>query len=201
MNTLSLLLSSRTRAEVFTLLFGLNLDELHIREISRRSALSEASVRQELKKLKGIGLVRSRRSGNRLYYSATKEHPLYMDIHRIVLKTSGLIDVLREALAGPGIDAAFIFGSIASGMETGSSDVDLLVLGDLGMRDLSGRLSGISEKVGREINPHVMTAKEYFRRRETNDHFAVNVIGGPRWFIVGSEDELDEVGGERLAQS
>ncbi len=201
MKILSRLLSSRTRAEVFTLLFGLNPDELHIREISRRAQLSEASVRQELRNLKSMGLVRSRRDGNRLYYSAMQEHPLYADIQRIVLKTSGLVDVLREALVGPGIDAAFIFGSIASGMETGHSDVDLMVLGDLAMRDLSGRLSGVSEKVGREINPHVMTADEYFRRRKVNDHFAVNVIGGPRWFIVGSEDELDEMGGERLAQS
>jgi len=201
MKTLSRILSSRTRAEVFTLLFGLNPTELHIREISRRSALSEAAVRQELRQLKGMGLVRTRRDGNRLYYSAQKEHPLYPDIHRIVLKTSGLVEVLLEALAGDGIDVAFIFGSIAAGKETGSSDVDLLVLGDLGMRDLSGRLSGVSEKVGREISPHVMTPEEYVRRREANDHFAVNVVGGPRWFIIGSEDELDEMGGKRLAQS
>jgi len=186
---------------VFTLLFGLNPEEFHIREISRRAALSEASVRQELRKLESMGLVRARRDGNRLYYSAVKEHPLYVDIHRMVLKTSGLVDVLRESLEGIGADVAFVFGSMASGTETGSSDVDLMVLGDLGLRDLSRHLSGVSARIGREINPHVMTIEEYSSRRNEDDHFAVRVLEGPRLFVIGSEDELAAMGGEWLAPS
>ncbi len=201
MNVLSQVLSSRTRAEVFTLLFGLNPGELHIREISRRSALSEASVRQELRKLEKLGLVRGRRDGNRLYYSAIKQHPLYIDIHRIVLKTTGLIEVLREALEDVEVDIAFVFGSVASGTETESSDVDLMVIGDIGLRSLSRNLSGVSGRIGREINPHVMTTEEYSRRRESGDHFVVSVLEGPRLFIVGSEDEFGEMGRVRLAQS
>jgi uncharacterized protein len=195
METLSQLLSSRTRAEVFTHLFGLDPCELHIREITRRAALSEASVRQELKKLEKMGLVRSRRDSNRLYYHALREHPLYMDIHRIVLKTTGLVEVLRNALGGIRLDAAFVFGSVAAGEESATSDVDLMILGDVGLRTVSSLLTGASEKIGREINPHLMSTEEYKRRRDSGDHFAVNVIGGPRLFIVGNIDEFESMGG------
>ncbi len=57
MNTLELIISSRTRAGIFTILFGLGQRELHNREIARRSKHSEAAVRQELTKLAGLGLV------------------------------------------------------------------------------------------------------------------------------------------------
>ena len=51
MNALSEILSSRTRAEIFRLLFGAIEDELHVRELQRRSGLNDRTIRQELSKL------------------------------------------------------------------------------------------------------------------------------------------------------
>ncbi len=194
MNTLSELLSSRTRAEVFRLLFGLSRQELHIREVARRSGCSEATVRQELVKLGRLSLVIPRREGNRLYYSADQEHPLFPVIHNLVLKTSGLVDVLNSVLHDHSIDFAFVFGSIARGNESSSSDVDLMVIGDIGLRDLAGLLAGLPEVIGREINPHVMSKSEYRKRVENQDHFAVNVLKGPRLFVIGDKDEFETMG-------
>src|SRR5689334_3790353 len=98
MDTLVELLSSRGRAEIFRLLFGMVSRELHGRELARQSGLADATLRQELKRLTRIGLVESRQDGNRTYYRANVQHPLYMDIRNLVLKTSGLADVLCEAL-------------------------------------------------------------------------------------------------------
>ena len=84
--TLPLLLSSKVRAEIFRLLFGLNRLELHVREIARQAGRNEASVRQELKKLRKLQLVEERRDGNRVYFRANEGHPLYPEIHRLVLK-------------------------------------------------------------------------------------------------------------------
>jgi len=67
MNTLSLLLSSGVRAELFRLLFGLNSQELHVRELERQSGFAVSTVRQELKNLEKLGLVQTRVSGNRTY--------------------------------------------------------------------------------------------------------------------------------------
>ncbi len=95
MNALELIVSSRTRAGVFTTLFCLGQRELHNREIARRVKHSEAAVRQELSKLADLDLVHVRRDGNRVYYSANRSHPLYHEIHSIVLKTTGLMEVSR----------------------------------------------------------------------------------------------------------
>jgi predicted nucleotidyltransferase len=169
MSVLHEILSSRVRSEIFRLLFGASERQLHVREMERRTGLSVATVRQELQKLLRMQLVEAQRSGNRLYYWANKAHPLYPDIRNMVLKTAGMVDILRDALDKEGVTIAFVFGSVASNQEGARSDVDLMVIGDVGLRTLSDWLSGISEHIGREVNPHVMNETEFRRRRRSHD--------------------------------
>jgi predicted nucleotidyltransferase len=194
MNTLAELLSSRVKAEVFRLLFGPGAEGLHVREIGRRARLADATVRQELRKLARLGLVEVRRDGNRACYAANPKHPLYPEIRNLVLKTSGLADVLREALMHPGIRVALVFGSVAAGKERPESDVDLLVIGSVGLRQLAKLLSRPGEVLSREINPHVMSADEFLRRQRAHDHFISSVLSGPRLFLIGDERELEAMG-------
>lgn len=195
MNILESMLSSRTRARIFTILFGVTQVELHNREIARRTGLSEAAVRQELSKLDELDLVVVRRNGNRTYYSANRSHPLYSEVHSIVLKTTGLVDVLKEKFADDRIEIAFIFGSIAEGRETADSDVDIMIIGDIGLREVSRLLSGVTERIEREISPIVMSRSEYLKRKGSDDHFVHNVISGRRLFIKGDSDEFEAMGG------
>lgn len=195
MNQLAELLSSRGRAEIFRLLFGPVGGELHVRELERRSGLSDATVRQELKKLTRLGVVEVRRDGNRTYYRANDAHPLYPDIRNIVLKTNGLTDVLREALGGAAdIESAFVFGSVAGDNAKAHSDIDLMVVGTISLRQLSKRLSGLEAKLGRELNPHVSTPEEFARRAGERAHFITAVLKSPRLFVVGGEEELRRLG-------
>src|SRR4030043_2395229 len=103
------LLSSRARAEIFRLLLSGTGEELHVREIERRSGLNDSTIRQELTKLVRLDLVQSRRDSNRVYYRAKTENPLYPEIRNLVLKTIGLADVLKSALVDTRIRAAFVF--------------------------------------------------------------------------------------------
>jgi Sugar-specific transcriptional regulator TrmB./Nucleotidyltransferase domain. len=194
MNRLVEILSSRARAEIFRLLFSGIKEELHVREIERRSGLNESTIRQELSKLKRLDLVHSRRDSNRIYYCAKTENPLYPEIRNLVLKTSGLSDVLKHALKDKRIRVAFVFGSVASGKEKAGSDVDLMVIGRLGLRDLSGLLSGIEEKIGREVNPHVLHEDEFRKRVRSKEHFVSSVMESSKIFIIGSRDELEAMG-------
>src|SRR6266487_5657180 len=158
MGTLTELLSSNVKAEVFRLLFGLDGGPLHLREIERRSGLAVATVQQELKRLTRLGVIEGRPDGNRTYYVAREDHPLYPEIRGLVLKTSGLADLLRRALEKEErITLAFIFGSIAQAREQAHSDIDLLIVGDIGLRQVTKLLGGVADKVGREINPKVFT--------------------------------------------
>ena len=194
MNNLSEILSSRTRAEIFRLLFGIADEELHVRELQRRSGLNDSTIRQELRKLVRLELVKGRKDSNRVYYKANRSNPLYPELRSLVLKTVGLVDILRAVLQEDRIQMAFVFGSIAEGKETADSDVDLFIVGNLGLRTVSKLLSGSSRKIGREINPHVMIAKEFRNRIETGEHFISSVIESQKLFIIGSENDLETMG-------
>jgi len=194
MNRLAELLSSRARAEIFRLLFSGTGEELHVREIERRSGLNDSTLRQELRNLVRLDLVQSRRDSNRVYYRAKTESPLYPEIRNLVLKTSGLSDVLKSALSDKRIRVAFVFGSIARGEEKAGSDVDLMVVGNLGLRVLSGLLSGIAEKIGREINPHVLHEDDFRKRVRAKELFVSSVMESSKIFIIGSQHELEAMG-------
>ena len=134
------------------------------------------------------------KDGNRVNYEANKHNPIYQEIHRIVLKTVGLVDVVKKALEGnTKVRIAFIFGSIASGTERPESDVDLMVIGDIGLRELSVLLTDASEQIGREINPHVLTSEEFCSKRADGNHFLNTILAEPKIFIKGSEGELNRL--------
>jgi DNA-binding transcriptional ArsR family regulator len=191
MNLLVEILSSKIRSEIFRMLFGVNDETLHMREIERRSGLSIGTIQQEIKKLLRLNLIIKRKDGNRIYYQANKEHPLYPEIRNLVLKTAGLVDFFRKALeANPNIQFAFVFGSLARHEEKDKSDVDLMIIGEITMRQLTGQLSGVSTKIGREINPHILTAREFLNRKSTKDHFLLQVLESPKIFVIGNENEL-----------
>ena len=194
MDALSEILSSRSRAAVFKLLFSGMEKELHVREIQRRSNLNDSTIRQELRKLVRLDLVKGRKDSNRIYYTANRENPLYPEIRNLVIKTTGVVNVLREAIGDKGVQVAFVFGSIAGGEEKAGSDVDLIVIGEIGFRNLSERLSGCSEQIGREINPHVMNENEYRKRVKSGEHFISQILKSPKIFAVGTEHELEAMG-------
>lgn len=191
MNTLAELLSSRTRAEIFRLLFGVSGGALHTREIQRRARSSVGAVQQELQKLRRLGLVDAHRDGNRVAYTANRSHPFFPEIHRLVLKTGGLADLLRTALTHPKIEWAFVFGSVARGEEMTESDVDLLVIGDIGLRAVANLLSGVAEQIGREINPHVLRRAELLKRKGEKDAFLMRVLAAPKLFVLGDPHDFE----------
>ena len=182
--------SSRVKAQILRLLFGLRRPELHLRELVRQSGLALGTVQQELVRLKRIELVTARKDGNRTYYQANSEHPIYRELVSLVLKTNGLIGVLQAALNDDNILVAFVFGSIARGEIQAKSDVDLMVVGSIGLRRLTNLLSGVAEKIGREINPHILMPAEVKERTLRQDHFLTSVLEAPKLFVKGTEDEL-----------
>ena len=191
MSILSEILSSKVRAEVFRLLFGLNGNALHVREIERRSGFAIGTIQTEMKKLYKLNLVLKKRDGNRLYYRANRQHPIFSEIHSLVVKTVGLIDVLSDTLSGEkAIRSAFIFGSIAESSEKAESDIDLMVIGEIGLRSISRLLQGMAEEFGREINPYVLSPKEFIKRKIESEQFICKVLISPKLFIIGDENDL-----------
>jgi uncharacterized protein len=166
MGLLAEILSSNIRAEIFRNLFGVSPQNLYLREIERRTGFAIGTVQQEIKKLQRLDIITRIKDGNRVYFKANTDHPLYPDIRNLVIKTSGLIDLIKEALSSETkIKIAFVFGSVARQEEKSISDVDLMVIGDIGLRTLTGLLMDVSAKLGREINPHRLTESEFIKRK------------------------------------
>lgn len=194
MSSLADIIGSKSRSEIFRLLFERPGTELYLRELHRQSGLSIRPIQEELAKLKEVGLVKVRIDGNRVYYSANTEHPLFPEIRSLVEKTSGVEVLLREALSDSEIQFAFIFGSVASGTASPKSDLDLLVIGDLGLRKLTVLLRGMTNRIGRLVSPHVMTAQEFNRKVHEKDHFISTVMKAKKIFVIGDERELKRLG-------
>lgn len=184
----------QVRSEVLRLLFADAGQELHLRDLTRQSGLGLGTMQDELKKLSKADLVTSRRDGNRRYYRANASHPLFPDLQQLVLKTSGLREVLVDALRGlKGVEVALVFGSLAAGPGQAASDVDLLVIGEAGLRALAPRLRRAGEQIGREINPVTMTAAEYAKGK-TKHPLLLDIAGKEKLFIMGDADELERLG-------
>ena len=199
MNLLAEILSSNTRAEFFRLLFGTRKREYYLREIERLSAMTIGAIQQEAAKLEKLGLIEKRRDGNRLYYKANNSHPLYHVIKQMVYRTNGLIAVISRSLNTDNIEYAFIFGSFALNTEKPESDVDLFIVGNIGLREVSKLLKDTSKTIDREINPYVITFHELAKKIKNNDHFISSVLNSQKIFIKGDENEFEKLGGKRMA--
>src|SRR5690348_13981109 len=103
MSDLITITGSKSRAEIFRLLFEQAGKELYFRELQRQSGLSIRPIQQELDNLHSIGMIKVRKDGNRSYYSANSEHPLFPEIRSLVEKTTGFRALLQKALIDPDI--------------------------------------------------------------------------------------------------
>lgn len=190
MSLLAEILSSKVRAELFRILWGPVPIECHLRDLERKAGVTVGSIQQEVRKLERLGLLIKRVDGNRAYFKANATHPIYEEIRQLVLKTVGVADVFREVLTHDKIQCAFVFGSMVDGTAQAQSDVDLFVIGDIGLRELSKLLKEPTQTLGREINPHVLSAVEWSRRLQTNEHFVSTVAKAKKIMIIGDGCEL-----------
>jgi predicted nucleotidyltransferase len=110
------------------------------------------------------------------------------------MKTSGLREILQKSLSADAVKFAFVFGSIASGNETAESDIDLFIIGDIGLRATSKLIKEPSQQMNREINPHIMTVEEFTQRKTEKEHFITTILASPRIMIIGNEDDFAKLG-------
>lgn len=189
---LSELLFPGYRRRVLGLLLLHPEEALHGREIARRTELPSGTLNRELARLADAGVLKRERRGNQLVYSAERACPVFEELASILRKTSGVADVLAAALAPARerIRAAFVYGSVAGGRERAGSDVDLMVIGELGFAQAVKLLHPAQEVLGREISPRVYSVKEWRRKRRAPDAFLRDVLARPRIFVMGGEREL-----------
>lgn len=176
---------------------------LHVREIARVIGKSPGTVSRELDRLADAGILLRRPIGNLVQYQANGRCPIYEELRSILKKTAGLADVLRtalEALAGS-IRVAFVYGSVARGDERSGSDLDIMVIGDVGFADVVVALASAQEASRREINPSVYPAAEFAAKLAAGEPFLQRVMADRKIFVIGNDDDLGELAAHREAEA
>ena len=191
-NDLCAILFGKTRRAVLAVLYGHPGEAFYLRELARATGVGLGSVQREVKKLTDAGVIRRTTRGRQVYYEANPDCPIFPELRSLMAKTAGMGDVLRSAL-GPlaeGVEAAFVYGSMASGEAGPGSDVDLMVVGDVDEMELHEAVGKAEEALGRTVNYTLLSKAEFRRRRREKGGFVSRVLRGPKIGIVGSVDEL-----------
>ena len=188
-------LFSDSQSRVFQWLFGQPERSYHLNELLRLTNLGSASLQRELGKLAEAGLVNSEKVGNLRRFQANKDSPVFDELVALTRKTLGAQPLLQEALAPmqEKLEQAFIYGSVAKGTDTASSDIDVMVVGnDLLLGDVLKLLLPVESKLGRKISPTLYTPAEFKRRKAQKDSFLHRVLEQPVIPLVG-----EALGGNR----
>ncbi len=194
-------LFSRTRQRLLNILLMSPDKEFYLRELIRLSEMGQGAVQRELASLVDGEILLRRKDGNRVYYQANKANPIYSELRGLIIKTTGLVEVLRETLkkSASSIDFAFVYGSIVRGEGRATSDIDLMVIGEIAFNEMVKLIGAIQETLGREINPTVYKKVEFKKKLAAGHHFCRSILEGPKLFIIGKEDEFRELTSSRMA--
>ena len=186
-------LFTTTQQRVLGCLFGEPGRTFSISELIQTTGAGSGAVQREVARLAGSGLLLMAPLGNQKRYRANPDAPIHDELAAIVRKTFGLAAPLREALAplADRLHVAFVYGSVAKGSDTASSDIDLmLVSDDLTYPEVMTALHPVIESLGREINPTLYTPADLRKRIAAGNSFITRVLAEPNTWLVGSENAI-----------
>lgn len=184
---------SRVRVKMMKLFYA-NTDEMYyVREITREIDEEINAVRRELDRMLGSGMLKSEQRGNRLYYFLNKRYPYHNELLQMVAKSSGLGQKIRKLRRKLG-KVSFVMFSLKyiKQITPKQGEVDLLVVGDIVLPELSALIEEAEEEIGREINYAVFDEEEFEFRKTRRDPFIMDVLYGSRVMVIGSEEEFVE---------
>jgi predicted nucleotidyltransferase len=196
-------LFGRSMRAVLGLLFSHPERAFYLREIARAASTSPSSLQRELAALSAAGLIAREARGHQVYFRANPQSPLFDELRGIVVKTFGVADVLRSALAplASAIRTAFIYGSLARGEARAESDVDVMIVGEPAFADVVGRLGPAEAALRRTVNPTVYPRVEFAEKSAAGDPFLATVLAEPKIFLIGDERELRDLAEGRPPQA
>lgn len=184
------LLSSRVRAKTLAKFFLSPGVSYHAWELSQQMSENYSGVWKELNRLEKLGILTSEQVGNAKKYRVNPACPIFSELQSIVLKTEGIGYLLQDKLQRHQIKEAYIYGSYASGDADQHSDLDLMIIGDVNLEELSSLVSEMEDSLNRPINYVIYPEEEWNEKISRGDAFAVNVQNAHKIFLVGGEDAV-----------
>lgn len=186
------------RAEILATLLLQPGKRWFLSELAQHLGTQPSTLQRELQALSRAGLLVQTKDGRRVYFQADTGSSVFHDLAGLLEKTAGLIPLLREEVDafGERIQLAFLYGSTARFEESSASDVDLMIVGHVGLADLVPSLRRLEVWFGRPVNPTVYSCKEFKTKVYNRDHFLTTVLRGAKEFVKGNDGDLAAVVGE-----
>ena len=182
---------SEVRIKILYLMLTRPDEQFHVRAIVRAVKAEINAVRRELAKLEGMGLLRKRQSGNRIYYKADTSHIYFPELLAMVAKTEGIGGIIQKNTKDLGnIKFAVLSTAFLRGRKSTVLDVDLFLVGDINQEVLKRVISVGEREMGIEVNYSVMSEEDFTFRKRKNDHFISKVLTQSRTMLAGDEEEF-----------
>ena len=177
--------------------------EWYLADLARHLDVTPSSLQRDLAALSSAGILRRRRDGNRTYYQAEPACPFLPDLRGLLVKTSGIVDVLRDAFApfAQNIAVAFVYGSVAVGAEAPESDVDVMVVGKPMLTELSVALREAERVLLRPVNVSCFSPSEFRSKLGAGHPFLSQVVRSERLFVLGGSGELESLAGRAQGEA
>ena len=190
-NSLKHLLVSQTRLKLINIFFSSPKEIFYVRQLVRLAEEEINSVRRELENLKSAGIVLSEWRGNRLFYWANSGSSLYLDLLVITTKNFGLGYNLSEKISRSGSIKLLLYSyKFISGEEKKPDDIDLIIVGDISVREVEEHIKTEEQKRHQEINYMIMSKTEFQMRRQKRDPFLIDFFLNCPVVVIGSPQDI-----------
>ena len=186
------LLISKVRVKLLEIFLSDPNQMYHVRELVRKTSEEINAVRRELSHLEEAGLLKKENRGNRLYYWFRKDYPLYDDLLSIIAKSTGFGSQLLKNKNKLGKITLIMFSGrfLRQMPRLDPGDIDVLIVGDIVLPELSSLVRAEEAKREKEINYTVMTDEELRFRKVRRDPFLQKILLGSRVMILGEQEQL-----------
>ena len=194
------ILFPKTRLGILSATYGQPDRSWYLSEIAAWLQTAPSSLQRELESLTKAGILRNRRDGNRMYYQAETNSPIFAPLKELIAQISGVIPAIKEQLGSfeTAIEICFVYGSLARGDEKSGSDVDILFVGSVGLAALSPVIRKLEDKFRREFDLKCYSTEEFKKKVQTGNHFLIEVIKNEKIFILGNESVLEKITGSTV---
>ena len=188
---LATLFSSRVRAKVLVVFFLSPGEKHNAWELAHRLGENYSAIWKELVRLEKAGILTSEQRSNSKDYQVNQACSIAPELRTIVLKTEGAGAAIKEKLQEMGrIEEAFIYGSYASGEADASSDLDLMIIGEVNLDQLAPVISALEKELNRPINYIIYSKEEWNEKLVLKDPFWERVTNAPKILLIGGDNAI-----------
>lgn len=191
------LVTSVARAKILTVFFGRPGVLYYQQQLAREARLPLRAVQRELRRLVDAQVIRAAEVGGRRLYEANASSSIYPELFGLIQKLRGAGPTIERSIRAEDIRLAWIFGSFAKATAGAESDIDLVIVGGARPRRVRGRLEPAERALGRSINEHVLSPREWTSRLAEKDPFIADLRTGPKIWLVSGDADLLALDGAR----